>query len=356
MDYQAFYQQLKNKDIQRLYLFEGEEEYGKESALQALRQALLQGPMAMMNETVLTKPADSELIALCETLPIMEDRRLVIVRDSHHLGGRAQAQKEEDGEEQEEPASRGDSLTPYMDRLPDFLCLVFFVRGKANGARRLYKMIKALGGIVSFDQLDQERLTRWVQKEFQACQLQADRQVCEHLIFACGRELMLLKREVAKVAAYAQGQGRVSRADVDAIASLSVEYRVFDLADKVSAGQAGQALPLLRDMLQGGEQRLMLLALLQRHYRQLLITRVLMDERAPQATIAAQAGVPPFVVRRLQQAARSYDTQQLREAYSLCIQQEFLVKSGQLAEEGFLEQLVLRLIHLQHVAGERQHA
>ncbi len=359
MDYQAFYQQLKNKAIQKLYLFEGEEEYGKESALQALRQALLTGPMALMNESVLTNPPDSELIAVCETLPLMEDRRLVIVRDSQHLTGRAKARAEDSAEEDEadeEPASRGDSLTPYMDRLPDTLCLVFFARGKANASRRLYRKIKELGGVVSFDQLDQERLLRWVQKEFSGYGLKADKTVAEHLVFACGKELMGLKRETAKIAAYAQGKAAVETADIDAIATLSVEYRVFDLADKVSAGQAGQALPLMQEMLRGGEQRLMLLALLQRHYRQLLLTRILMDSRATQAAIAAETGVPAFVVRRLQQAAQGYSVEQLKAAYRLCIDTEFQIKSGQLAEEGSLEQLVLRLIHLKRQAGKRQHA
>ncbi|NLE70126.1 MAG: hypothetical protein GX611_08045, partial [Clostridiales bacterium] len=85
MDFQDFYQQLKTGRIQKLYLFEGEEEYGKESALSDLKKALLKGPMAMMNESLLTNPTDSELIAVCETLPILEDRRLVIVKDSQQL-------------------------------------------------------------------------------------------------------------------------------------------------------------------------------------------------------------------------------------------------------------------------------
>ena len=44
----------------------------------------------MMNETVLTDPAADLLIATAETLPMMADKRLVIVRDSSHLAGRAQ--------------------------------------------------------------------------------------------------------------------------------------------------------------------------------------------------------------------------------------------------------------------------
>ena len=350
MDFQAFYEQLKKGAIQRLYLLEGEEEYGKDSALTALRKAVLSGPMAMLNENILINPSDSELIAACETLPILESRRLVIVRDFQQLTGRGKSNsssaEEGDEEPSDEPARKSDSLTPYLERLPETVCLVFFVRGKANGTRKLYRRIKELGGIVSFDQLDQERLIRWIAKEFNAYHLQADRQTIEHLIFACGKELMALKGEIAKISSYAEGKNSVTQQDIDAIATLSVEYKVFDLSDKVADSKATQALPLMNEMLRSGEQRLMLLALLQRHYRQLLFTRIMMDERASESAIAAELGLPGFAARRLIQSAQGYSTPQLQAAYTKCIHQEFLVKSGQLAEDGSLEQLVLHLISI----------
>jgi len=357
VDFQDFYQQLKTNRIQKLYLFEGEEEYGKESALSDLKKALLKGPMAMMNESLLTNPTDSELIAVCETLPILEDRRLVIVKDSQQLVGRAARASQDEEEEADSAPARGkDSLVPYLDRLPDSVCLVFFVRGKANGSKRLYKKIKDLGGIVSFDLLSQDKLIRWVQKEFRAFDLEVDRQVAEHLVFACGKELMSLKNEVAKIAALAADQDAITKEDVDRIATLSVEYKVFDLSDKVAEGRADLALPLMQEMLRGGEARMMLLALLQRHYRQLFFARIMADSRASQAAMAAELGVPPFVVQRIVRSAMGYDIPRLQKAYLLCIHQEYLVKSGQLNEEGSLEQLVLALIALRKEAGRKQRA
>ncbi len=351
MDYLAFYEQLKKNALMKVYLLEGEEEFGKESALADLKKAMLKGPMAMMNESVLTNPRDSDLIAVCETLPIMEEKRLVIVKEAAQLMGKssakAEAEDEEDeGQEEERPAKKGDALTAYLSKLPDTVCLVFFARGKARGTSRLYKKIKELGGLVTFDQLESERLIKWVAREFKAYDLQIDRQTVEHLTFACGKELMMLKGEIAKIAAFAQGQGAVRPKDIDQIATLSVDYKVFDLSDKVADGQAGKALPLMEEMLKGGEQRLMLLALLQRHYRQLLFTRIMMDDRMSQNGIAGELGVPNFVARRLMNTAQTYTKERLKDAYLKCIDQEFLVKSGQIQEDGSLEQLVYALIDL----------
>ena len=230
--------------------------------------------------------------------------------------------------------------------MPASACLVFFVRGKANGARKLYKAIRGLGGVVGFDALEAETLVKWIAKELKGYGKQIDQRTAERLAFACGRELMALKNEIAKIAAYMGDRAEVRWEDVTAVATLSTEYRVFDLADKVSSGDARQALPLLRDILAGGEQRLMLLALLQRHYRQLLFARLLADGGSNPAELAKELGVPGFAARRLMAAAGTYVPAQLRRAYLMCIDQEFKVKSGRINEEGSLEQLVLELLRL----------
>ena len=49
-------------------------------------------------------------------------------------------------------------------------------------------------------------------------------------------------------------------------------------------------------------------------------------------------------------SAIGYSIDQLKSAYKQCINQEYLVKSGQIAEEGSLEQLVLGLIALKKKA------
>ena len=80
------------------------------------------------------------------------------------------------------------------------------------------------------------------------------------------------------------------------------------------------------------------------------------QQRLPQADIASGLGVPPFVVRRLAQSAQAYQVQELQKAYQLCIRQEYLVKSGQIAEEGSLEQLILALLNIRMEKEARRHA
>ena len=355
MNRESFYDQLKFGEILPCYLFEGEEEYTKASALKLLQSKVLQGDMALLNASVLLDPDADELIAVAETLPLMADKRFVLVKDSAWFSGRA---GKEGTEDEEKPAAKADSgadkVADYLTRLPKTLCLVFYTRGKANGTRKLYKQIAKMGGLVAFENLDQAMIVKWIAKELKGYGKQIDHQTAEQLLFAVGDEMYQLSQELSKLAACAGERQTISIEDIEAISVKTREYKVFDLSDAVVSGQANRAARLMRDMIMEGEQRLMLIALLQRQYRQLLFTKILIDQGLSADGIAKKLAVPPFVARKLQGLSRNYTIGRLKWAYDMLIDTEFAVKSGQIAEEGSLEQALYRLLGEQR--EEHQHA
>lgn len=335
-----FFASLKKGSIQSCYLFEGEEEYSKESALQQLRTAVLTPPMGMMNETVLEDPDAQTLIAVAETLPLMADKRLVVVRESAWLAGG----KKDDAKADRKGETDADKVAAYLGNLPGTTCLVFYVRGKSNGTRKLHKTISKLGGLVSFEPLTHAGLVKWIARELKYYGKQIAQRTAEQLIFTSGRELTGLKGEINKVAAYAGEENVVEPAHIEAICTPTVEYKVFDLADAVAQGNSAKAITLMNTLLREGESRLMLLSLLQRHYRQLFFAYLLSDGGATGGSIAQELGVPPFVADKLQTTARRFSADTLKWAYDYCVDAEFRIKSGQISEEGSLEQVVFALL------------
>lgn len=345
MTREDFHRQMKAGEIAACYLFEGEEEYTKEAALRTLRGHVLKGEFASLNESVLLNPSEDELIARAETLPFLADRRLILVRESAWLAASRSAKGEEADDEPESSAgTKADRVSDYVAKLPDTACLVFFVRGKANGTRKLYKRIAKLGGVFSFDPLDQPTMLRWINQVLKGYGKQMARQTAEQLLFAVGRDMHVLANELAKLAASAGDREEITREDIDAVCIKTTEYKVFDLSDAVVLGNSRRSLQLLNDMLKEGEQRLLLLALLQRQYRQLLFAKILQQSRASTDAIARELKVPSFVARKLSDAAADYSLEQLEQACGLLVDTEYLVKSGQMPEEGALEQAVLKLL------------
>lgn len=131
MNHNEFVQALKAGKVSGAYLFEGVEENIKSVTLAALRKAVLADGMAELNESVMENPSAGEIIAACETLPFASDKRLVVVRELNGTTGRSEAEER---------------LVSYIPKVPDSCVLVIYVRGKADGRKKLYSAVKKKGG------------------------------------------------------------------------------------------------------------------------------------------------------------------------------------------------------------------
>ena len=338
MKHSEFFSALKNGSIERCYLFEGEEEFTKKSALKALREKVAVGDFAAMNDTRLTDPAPDELIAAAETLPFMSDKRFVEVRDSAML----QTGKAKDYDED----SAVKRLDAYLDQLPDTAVIVFYCHGKADGRKKLYQALKKKARIVAFDPLDDRELAQWIAATLKKNGKRISLAACQRLWFSAGRDLTLLYNEIGKLSAFTEGRQEVTQEDVDAICVQSTEYKVYDMADTLLSGQGAKALRMLEALLRDGEERLMLLSLLGRQCRQLRYARALTASGAQQGEVASRLGVPPFVARKLLDTARGYTGKQLAQMCQMCLENEYLVKSGQLSDVGSLEKVMLQILSM----------
>lgn len=338
MKHSEFFSALKNGEIGRCYVFEGEEEYTKRSALRALRNAVAGGDFAAMNDTRLIDPPPDELIAAAETLPFLSERRFIEVRDcAMLLTGKA---KEYD----EDAAVK--RLDEYMNHLPDTACIVFYVRGKADGRKKLYQVLKKKAHLVAFDPLDDRELAQWIAKQLGKVKKKISLSACQRLWFSAGRDLTLLDNEIEKLIAYTGEQEEVTEADIDAICIKSTEYKVYDMADTLLSGQGGKAFAMLGGLLREGEERLMLLSLLGRQCRQLRYAKAMAAGGAQAGEIAGKIGIPPFAVRKTLDLARAYSLSQLNQMAQMCLETEYQVKSGQLMDAGSLERVMLQILSM----------
>ena len=338
MTHSEFFSALRAEQVEKCYLFEGEEEFTKQAALKALREKIAGGDFAAMNDTRLVDPAPDALIAAAETLPFMSERRFLEVRDSAMLQSGKAKEYDED--------SAVKRLDAYLSELPDTAVIVFCVRGRADGRKKLYQALKKKARIVSFDPLDDGELAQWIARTLKKEGKKISKAACQRLWFSAGRDLTLLNNEIGKLAAYAGDREEVTEVDVDAICVQSTEYKVFDMADTLLSGQGGNALRMLDGLLRDGEERLMLLSLLGRQCRQLRYAKALAAAGSQPGEIAGKLGVPSFVVRKTLDTARFFTLEQLGEMARLCLDSEYLVKSGQLSDAGTLEKVMLQILSM----------
>ena len=303
MDHRTFFEELAQGKIAPCYVLEGPEEYIKRSALDALRKKLLPEGLGDMNEARLTDPDAETLIAAAETLPFMADKRLVVVQESGMLSGRAKEYDE---------ASNAQMLTEYLKNPPDTACIVFYVRDKADGRKKLYTALKKTASMVQFNALDDREMVRWIAQTLKKLGKKISQPTCQKLTFTAGNDLYLLSGELQKLSAYAGDREEILPEDIDAVCVRTTAYRVYDLTNTLLRGDAKQAFTLSQALIRDGEEPLFLLSLLQGECRRMLSVKLLRQSGMQGDAIAAKIGAPPFAVRQLMGQVGRYTEEQLR--------------------------------------------
>lgn len=333
MNHNAFFDLIKAGQVGECYLFEGAEEYIKQQALKQLCSKLLSAGLEDMNLTDLTDPDPDTLISAAETLPFMADKRVVVVRECSLI---TSGRKSED-------EKKAEVITEYIGRVPPSTCLVFYVKGKADGRKKLYTLLKKKNVIVDFSPMNDVECADWARCAMRRMGKNLSSEAAGQLVFTVGRAAALLRQEMEKLASYLDERTDVTGADIDAVCTRSTECTVFQMVDAQVAGNNDAAFALLRDMVRMGESRIGILAMLLRQYRILYHMRCLLEERTPQNAQASLLGIPPFSVARTQQQARRFDKERLRAAYDYLMNVEFLLKQGRLPQDNCAENAMLHL-------------
>ena len=332
MDQWAFFDEFKAGTVRNVYLFYWPERYIRKSALATMQKKLLMPGLESMNCTFMQSPTAQQIIENCETLPMMGDWRLVIVQGLALL---------ESGKAKDE-AQESAALCDYLPRVPPTTCLVFECEAP-DKRKKLCQALMKLTGAVSFDTLSDARLTQWMNQILKPLGKKMDAQACAQLAFTSGRDLTMLHGELQKLAAYVGERAVITQEDIERVATHTAECTVFAMVDALVDGQAQQAFSLLSVLLESGEERLGVLALITRQYRQMMYAKDMMDSRMPQPQMMKALGVPSFALNKLMRRAGRRTMAQLREQLDLCVKTDYDIKRGAVREEAGLDRLMLAL-------------
>ncbi|MDO4357448.1 MAG: DNA polymerase III subunit delta [Clostridia bacterium] len=337
MNWSELYDEWKDGKVRPVYLFSGEEEYVKESAIQRLRGMLLPPGLESLNETVLTDPPASALIEAAETLPFMSDHRLVLVKDLSLLSsGRASKDMEADA----------DRLCQWLKNPPPDCVTVFYLHGEGDGRKKLFTYIAKNHAAVKFDFLDDRELARWVSGQLKPDRKRMEPAALAEMTFLAGRSLSRLSSELEKLRAYVQDRPEITVSDVRAVVTPSLESSVFRLVDAVidrDLRTAGQLTELLTEQ---GESTLGILAMLTRQVRFMAYMKAMRDAGEPLAAVEKRLSINHYGAQRTERQIRRFSADTLLRAYRDCVEADYSVKSGQARDRAALERVIFMLARM----------
>ena len=324
---------LKNKDLQRLYFFHGEETFLLNHYLGQMKKQLLDPLTESFNYHRLTAETfDIRSFAdAVENLPMMAEATFVQVDDIDVF--------------KMNESDRG-KMTEILSDIPDYCTVVFtYLTAAWKPDKRLKKLWEAVdsnGFVVEFAKQDQRDLIAWIGRHFAAHKKRISADLCAYLIDITGGTMTALGGEIDKIAAYS-GADDIKKSDIDAVTEPVLDAVVFQMTDFLSEGRYDMALVKLQQLLKMQQEPLPILGAVGSHFRRIATARILMDNGRNASELQKLYGIPDFAARKTMEAARRFRPEFCRRAAELVLEADYNMKTSFDDSERLLELLILQL-------------
>jgi DNA polymerase-3 subunit delta len=257
---------------------------------------------------------------------MMAPKRLLIVENGEKL-------KQEDL----------DQLDPYLANPAPTTCLVI-TSDKLDMRRGALARANKRGQAHKSESIKQRDMNRFIRSRAKLRGVSLSPGALSELTAAVGPDCAQIDDAVERLGLYAGPNRQVSEEDVAEVVTAVREHSIFDLVDAIGNQKPDKALSLLENLLSlRVEDPLKINAMVARHFRLLLKTKILMYQGAARHELPGLLGVQEFVSAKLADQIARFTGAKLGEALARAARADFEMKSCRRSSRLVVEQVVLDL-------------
>ncbi|HSP07049.1 MAG TPA: DNA polymerase III subunit delta [Acidobacteriota bacterium] len=337
MKYSDFLKAVQTRTLQPVVTFLGDETFLKERALEAVLKRFLDEESRHYNYRCLVgeEIKDTSFLEEASTLPMFSDLKVIYIKNAEILDKNLSRFKE------------------YMERYlqnPAPETLLIFDVDKWEGRSKLKAMLAARSAVVEFNPLSERELPAWITGHLRTLNFQIDSQAIQALIERTGVDLQKIASELEKLMLLRHTEKRITADDVEKTVGHSPVATVWQWTDAILEEKAEKAIDLLNDLLLLGEEPVKCVGILAKQYEKMILTKEMVIQKVPEATIAQKIGKPVYYLRPyLSQIAR-YNMDDLVKALRILSATDRALKSTQANDETILHLMTLQLCRLKTAA------
>ncbi len=336
----ALLRALPKGELAPVYYLHGPQDILKDEAVQAILDRALDPGLRDFNfDQRSAGQLDPEAIfSLCTTLPMMAERRVVVLRDVEGWKRR--------------PKTRA-AFLQYLER-PSAETIVILVQGSAEAAEDKDLVRGAFA--VACEPLPAERARRWLLRRAGTLGVALEDAATDHLLAATGNDLGAVSAELQKLAALPAG-APLTADQVGALVGIRHGETIYDWRDAVLDGAAGRAVAMVGPLLdQSGVTAVKLITLLGTTLSGVGLARAHFDRRVRSGNLERLVfeklrqlrlfGLPDWKTEgaRWVRWAGAWSAVRLREGLRAARDADQALKNTTISgERGILTDLVLRL-------------
>ncbi len=222
------FRSLNKGDLALVYYFHGQEDVLKDEAVRKILDQALDPSLRDFNfdQRSASQLDAEEVHALCNTLPMLAQRRVVLLREVEAWKRKTKGRAE---------------FLRYLER-PSPDTIVILVQGSAEDGED--RELAAAATTVRFDPLPSERARKWLLNQAGKLGVTLEPDAAEHLVRSVGSDLGALQSELSKLASLPAGEA-LTASRVGELVGVRHGETLWDWREALLDGQTGRAATLL---------------------------------------------------------------------------------------------------------------
>ncbi|MBQ3114517.1 MAG: DNA polymerase III subunit delta [Clostridia bacterium] len=302
---------LKNKNIDHIYFFSGEEVYLTNYYSKALKDVV--GCDDTFDYVVLDAENITGLQEAIESMPLMSQKKMVVVK-GQDLSSEL---KPEDVE----------MITALLEDVPSFTELLFVTR-TINKNSKIYKLLTEKSTVCTFEHQKPAEVIKWIMKVASTKNVKIDRDTSALLIEFAGIDMTTLISELDKLSSYCVDSGIVTADAVERIVIKSVDAKIYYLLDAVFGGNSEQSFRLLEEFKAENESSIYINASIMGTIRTLLEHAYLQREGMSVPAISDKLRLRPIQAKKNTGYLKKVDVKFLENILKRCTALDMEMKRG----------------------------
>ncbi len=265
-------QELKNKELQSIYLLYGEEKFLLDTCTKKIANKFGE-KVSGINYIKIYEENVQELISNMQTPSFGYEKKLIVVRNS---GLFEKQGRKKDKAKEELVEKLNYYINENIDQIKDTTVLVFIE--EISDKNKLYTTIEKLGIICNFEELKQNQISARLKSICSSYKVEISNEDINYLIENCGTNMQILINELRKLIEYVGENGTIKKEYIDLLCIKQIQAVIFDLTDNLGKKEISKSIQILDNLIYSKEPIQKILITLYNHFKKIYITKIAIQE------------------------------------------------------------------------------
>lgn len=305
-------EEISTGNLKKFYILYGEEDYLKDHYTKMIKRCVSDTDAEDFNILKISGKFDiSAFEMFLSSPPIFNDKKVCIVKNTGVLVKVNEAEKER--------------ILAALNNISQGATVVF-CESSVDKRGSVYKFLAKSGGVYEFKYQKEADLKNWVKRHLQSEKMSASEEDLTYFLNSAGSGMYEILSEITKLINYKRKEGVITRSDIDALVSKSVENRVFEMINRLFDGDMKSVYKMLDDLKTLKTEPVMIVSLIFGECSKIRKLK-LFSENLPQPEALKRAGIR-FYANEYIKRAKSIPLKTLDGMIFLCRECDYEIKSG----------------------------